>query len=166
MNEKELSVALVLVVLCGEAAIASPFLTSIRISQPFSEVGILGPSGKIAGYPANVTAGENFTLDLFVANHEGRVMYYRVYEKVGNRSSTVSQSAPMSAPTVAYFDVVLKDNQSLLTPVTIDLEIPAANARLVFELWAYSADLGSFEYEGAWAQIWLNVTAAATQDTR
>ena len=49
-----------------------------RNVEPFSELGILGPNQKIADYPTSVLTGQNFTLYLYVGNHEGHVMYYQV----------------------------------------------------------------------------------------
>ena len=128
-----------------------------RNAEPFSELGVLGPNQKIADYPSSVLAGQNFTLYLYVGNHEGRVMYYDVLVKLGDRSNAV-QNASLAVPPIASYGMVLRDNQTYLSPVTFSLGRNGTNVRLVFELWAFETNSSAFAYDLRSTWIYLNVT--------
>ena len=127
--------------------------------EPFSELAVLGPNQKIGDYPKSLKAGENFTLYLYVGNHEGNVQYYRVYAKLGDRSSTINENVSLNAPSIAQYETVLTSNQTWVKPITLHIDKPGTNYRLVFELWNYRPDDGAFTYHGRWNQLWLNVTS-------
>jgi len=56
------------------AVIAALVLVSsvFALVEPFSELGLLGPDGKIGDYPREVEAGAPFSLNVYVGNHEGK----------------------------------------------------------------------------------------------
>lgn len=157
IDEEITGVVLAIVVVIGGLAVV-PTLVAGRVAEPFSELGLLGPNQKIGGYPKSLLTGEKFTLYLYVGNHEGRVAYYRVYAKLGDRASTVNENVSLDAMPFAYYDVVLLDNQTWLQPISVQVDEPGVNRRLVFELWRYRGELGSFVYDGRWTQLWINVT--------
>jgi len=129
-----------------------------RNVEPFSELGILGPTQKIANYPTSVLTGQNFTLYLYVGNHESHVMYYQVLAKLGSKSSVINENISLSAPPVATYRMILRDNQTYLQPITLSINHNGTNVRLVFELWVYQTSTTSFVYDHRWNQIFLNVT--------
>ena len=135
-----------------------PVLSMNRIVEPFSELGILGPNGKLGDYPREVNVGEKFNLFIYVGNSEGRVEYYRVYAKLGSKAQNVSDSTPFDAPVLASYDLVLMNNQNQTTPVAMSIPQPGINLRLVFELHMFDVDSGQFVYHNRWTQLWLNVT--------
>ncbi|MEM2167651.1 MAG: DUF1616 domain-containing protein [Candidatus Bathyarchaeia archaeon] len=156
----------VLAVLAAIAVIAIVFAVSQalyagRVVEPFSELGLLGSSGKIGDYPRNVAMGLPFQLNIYVGNHEGKVMYYRVLVKVGDKSSIVNASTPLSTEPIMDVRVVLEHNSSRIIPINITLYEPMINARLVFEMWIYDEVAGVFKYHGRWNQLWINVTENA-----
>lgn len=130
-----------------------------HLSQPYSEIGILGPTGKFGGYGVNgtMTVGTSYPLELYVADHAGHSMLYEVYEKVGSQSSVISQTTPLSSPAVAVYWFALPDNGAVTQPINASVSAPGQNVRLVWELWYYSAS-GSWAYAGSWAQIYVNAT--------
>ncbi|MBS7605944.1 MAG: DUF1616 domain-containing protein [Candidatus Bathyarchaeia archaeon] len=157
----------VLAVLAAIAIIAAIFAASQtlyagRVIEPFSELGLLGPYGKIGDYPRNVVAGSPFQLNIYVGNHEGRAIYYRILMKIGNESSVINASTPLSAEPIMDVRVVLGHNSSKIIPISVTLYEPAVNARLVFEMWVYDEDSGIFKYHGRWNQLWINVTGPDT----
>ena len=135
----------------------SGYYLANRNVEPFSELGILGPNQKIADYPTTLMTGQNFTLYLYVGNHEGHVMYYRVLVKQGDRSNANGNSS-LSAPPMASYGMVLRDNQPYLDPVTFSLGHNGTNVRLVFELWAFETNSSSFVYDLRSTWIYVNVT--------
>jgi uncharacterized membrane protein len=128
--------------------------------ETFSELGILGPSQKIADYPTNVVVGQQFTLYVYVGNHEGEAGYYQVLVKEGNQATIISNSTSANLPPVLAHSLVLGDNSSTIFPVILSMYTAGLNQRLIFELWMFNSTPTSFTYTGLWAQIWLNVTAS------
>ena len=153
-----MAVVLAILVAVGGSS-ASQTLFAGRVVEPFSELGVLGPEGKIGGYPREAAVGENFTLYLYVGNYEGRAAYYAVLVKLGGVNISVSDVEPMDAPVVARFEVVLPHGGNWTRPVTLSVGEPGLNRRLVFELWVYDTGVKGFKYHSRWCQLWLNVTA-------
>jgi len=157
IDERVTAALVALIVVVGAFSVSQAFLAG-RVVEPFSELGVLGPNQKIGDYPNSMLVGENFTLYLYVGNHEGRSMYYRVYVKLSDRSSLVNENTSLDAPHIAYHDVILQNNQTWLKPVTLHIDKPGTNLRLVFELWTYTPDQEAFTYHNRWLQLWVNVT--------
>jgi len=160
VDEQVMAVLLAVLVVVGAFAGSQTFFPD-RIVEPFSELGILGPEAKIGDYPRELIVREPFTLYLYVGNHEGRVMYYAVLVKLGNRTTSISNEEPMDVPVFARYGVVLLDGKNWTRPVTLSVEEPGVNYKLVFELWAYNEGVRDFVYHGRWCQLWLNVTKPA-----
>lgn len=161
-NDEVLAVIAAIIIVSGVFT-AVQVLNAGRVVEPFSELGLLGPGGKIADYPRAVEAGQPFRLNVYVGNHEGRVMYYKVLVKVGDRNSTINATTPLAAEPIMELRAILAHNTSELLPVDIKLNSPGVDVRLVFEMWAYNETLGGFAYHGRWNQLWLNVTGEAGQ---
>ena len=54
--------------------------------ESFTEFYIVGPSGKAAGYPTNLTLGERGTVILGVVNHEYQDVSYRIVSGLENNT--------------------------------------------------------------------------------
>ena len=126
--------------------------------QPFSELGVLGPGQKIGGYPSTLATGQQFTLYVYVGNHEGAPSYYQVLIKEGNQSTAVSNSTSANLPPVMTNSLVLADNSSTTFPLTLSMSTAGLNQRLIFELWMFNSTTTRVAYTGLWAQLWINVT--------
>ncbi|MEM3186306.1 MAG: DUF1616 domain-containing protein [Conexivisphaerales archaeon] len=129
--------------------------------EPFPELGILGPNQKIGDYPASLLEGQNFTLYLYVGNHEGKVMFFNVLVKLGNSSSIINNSTYLHTNPIASYQIVLLNNQTWLNPITLSINETGMNMKLVFELWDYNTTIQAFQYTGIWNQLYINVTGAA-----
>lgn len=82
---KTLSVGLVAgVVVSG--ALLSNFVAIPRVGERFTEFYVLGPGGKVEGYPTNLTLGENGTVILGVVNHEYEEVNYSIVVKLDNET--------------------------------------------------------------------------------
>jgi uncharacterized membrane protein len=127
-------------------------------SQPFSEVGILGPKGEFNDYPTQMTVGVNYSLNLYVVNNQGQSMMYAVYEELGNLSSIINQSTPLAASPVATYWFALPNGGNYTLPIIVKLSSAGQNVRLVWELWGYSESTATWTYTGAWAQLFVNAT--------
>jgi uncharacterized membrane protein len=157
IDDQVVGAVLAVILAVGVFSVSQPLLAG-RVSEAFSELAVLGPGQKIGDYPRSLLVGEAFTLYLYVGNHEGRSAYYRVYVKLGDRSGVVDENTSLAVEPMAFYDVVLEDNQTWLRPVTLSIGREGVDLRLVFELWMYRPELGSFTYDGRWLQLWLNVT--------
>ncbi|MDE1854264.1 MAG: DUF1616 domain-containing protein [Thaumarchaeota archaeon] len=158
MIDEQLQAATVGIIVLIAVFNVSGYYLANRNVEPFSELGILGPNQKIADYPTHALVGQNFTLYLYVGNHEGHVMYYQVLAKVGDRASVINENVSLAAPPVATYSTILRDNQTYLNQITLSLNHNGTNVRLVFELWVYRTNTTSFAYDHRFVQLWLNVT--------
>lgn len=161
IDDEVLAVVLAIIVVIGTFSI-SQSLFGERVVEPFSEIAVLGPKMKIGDYPKSVSVGEQFTLYAYISNHEGKVMYYSVLVKVGNKSTPINQTKPMDAPIIARFDRVLMNGENYTRMLTLSIDKEGVNQRLVFELWVYDDELGKLRYHGRWTQLWINVTKTST----
>ena len=157
MDKETASIALVLVTVLAVFAAIEPILPAN--SQPFSEIGVLGPSQTIGGYPTSAVAGNPFLLYGYIGNHEGVSSYYQFLVKVGNQTTQISNSTYAQAPVIFTYSHVLENNQTTTFPMTLTLSNPATSVRLIFELWSYNVTSSSYGYTGLWNQLFLNVTS-------
>jgi len=157
MDKETTSVALVLVTVLAVFAAVQPVLPAN--SEPFSEIGVLGPSQTIGGYPASVVAGSPFLLYGYIGDHEGVSSYYQFLVKVGNQTTRISNSTFAQAPVIFAYSRVLENNRSATFPMNLTLSSEGTNVRLIFELWSFDVTNSSYAYTGLWNQLWLNVTS-------
>ncbi|MDH5807395.1 MAG: DUF1616 domain-containing protein [Candidatus Methanomethylicaceae archaeon] len=153
LNDEVLAVIAAIIVVSGVFATIQ-ILNTGRVVEPFSELGLLGPEGKIANYPRVIEAGKPFRINVYIGNHEGHVMYYRILIKIGDKNSTI----PLTNEPIMEIRSILMHNTSEIIPIDIIVNNLGDNIRLVFEMWIYNETIGSFTYHGRWNQLWLNVT--------
>ena len=158
MMDDEIKIASIGLIVLMMGITVYPVLSAHRVVEPFSELGILGPNGKLGDYPSEVEVGEPVSLFLYVGNQEGSAQYYRVDVKLGGREQNVSDTAPLEGPIVASYSLALSGGANTTMPITLSLPEPGVNRRLVFELHRFDVEVGEFRYQ-LWAQLWLNVTA-------
>lgn len=157
MDKEVGTIVLVLITIVSVFVAIQPLLPSNN--QAFSELGILGGNQTIADYPTNLLTGQHFLLYGYVGNHEGTVYYYKMIIKLGNQNTLISNSTYASAPILATYSYVLNNNQSLTFPINMSLNTTGTNLKLIFELWSYNFTTSSFEYDGIWDQLYVNVTS-------
>lgn len=157
MDKETASIALVLITVLAVFAAIEPILPVN--SQAFSEIGVLGPSQTIGGYPTSVVAGSPIVLYGYIGNHEGVSSYYQFLVKVGNQTTQISNSTYAQAPVIFTYSHVLENNQSTTFPMTLTLSNQGTDVRLIFELWSYNVTSSTYGYTGLWNQLFLNVTS-------
>ena len=157
MDKEAAAIALVLVTVLAVFAAVQPILPTN--SEPFSELGVLGPNQTIGGYPGSVVAGNQFLLYGYVGDHEGVSSYYQFLVKLGNQTTQISNSTYAQAPVIFTYSQVLENNQTTTFPLNLTLSNPGSNVRLIFELWSYNVATSSYAYTGLWNQLFLNVTS-------
>ncbi len=157
MDRETAAIALAVVTILAVLAAVYPVLP--QNNEPFSELGVLGPNQKIGGYPTNATVGQQISLYGYVGNHEGVSSYYQFVVKLGNQSTTVSNSTAATAPVILTTYEVLANNQTATFPFTLVLRQSGTNEKVIFELWRYNTGTSSFGYTGLWDQLFVNVTS-------
>lgn len=157
MDKETGTLALAVITMLAVLVAVSPLLPASQ--EQFSELGVLGPSQEIGGYPTSVAAGQQIQLYTYVGNHEGVVGYYEVFVKVGNQSTAISNSTSAQARVLFNHFLVLSDNASTTFPVMVSIPSPGLEQRLIFELWLYNSTTSDFAYTGLFGQLWLNVTS-------
>ena len=161
IDEEVKAVILAIVIVAGVFAVAQLAMAG-RTVEPFSALGLLGPKKKIGDYPKNVLVNQSINLYLYVDNHEGHVSYYKIYAKIGNKTTTINENQSATAPILASYDVILPHGWNTTIPVSLSINKPMKNARLIFEMWIYDPEIRGFKYHGRWVQLWLNITAPPT----
>ncbi|MEM2739200.1 MAG: DUF1616 domain-containing protein, partial [Candidatus Bathyarchaeia archaeon] len=155
LDEEVLAVLAAILVVSAVFAVAYT-ISYGRVVEPFSELGILGSKGKIGDYPREVLVGQPFQLNVYVGNHEGRAMFYKILVKHVAGSNA---SPPIAVDPILEVRVILQHNSSRTTQIWITLYEPTARSRLVFEMWIFNESIGGFSYKGIWNQLWLNVSS-------
>ena len=161
IDEEVKAVILAIIIVVGVFSIAQ-LIASERVVEPFSAIGLLGPRMKIGDYPKNVLVNQTIKLYLFIDNHEGHLMYYVIYAKLGNKSTTINENVSANAPILDRYEVILPHGGNITIPVSLRIQKPCRNARLIFEMWTYDPVNKTLSYHGRWVQLWINVTAPAT----
>ena len=158
-QDERIQAALMITVLAYGILTAAPVILGDRIVEPFSELGLLGSELKLGDYPREIALGESVDLYLYLGNHEGDLTYYRVLVKQGDQSMNVSDTTPYGGPVLAQYEHVLVDEYNITMPISIMVDAPGVNQRLVFELYKYDQESTGFSYDGIWVQLWMNITA-------
>ncbi|MEM2743409.1 MAG: DUF1616 domain-containing protein, partial [Candidatus Methanomethylicaceae archaeon] len=126
LNDEVLAVIAAIIVVSGVFATIQILNTGL---EPFSELGLLGPEGKIANYPRVIEAGKPFRINVYIGNYEGHVMYYRILIKIGDKNSTI----PLTNEPIMEIRSILMHNTSEIIPIDIIVNNLGDNIRLVFE---------------------------------
>jgi uncharacterized membrane protein len=159
MNDNEFKIVALFIIGFMIVIAAYPILIETRGQvEPFSELGILGPGGKLGDYPREVNVGQSFNLYLYVGNYEGNAEYFKVVAKTGNTNSNLTDTTPLNAPILASWDFILSNDENSTIPIKLSLPTAGQNQRLVFELERFDITGQSFVYHQRWTQLWMNVT--------
>lgn len=84
-SDRVLSVGLMASVLVSGALI-SYFVYAPRTEEGFTEFYVLGPTGKVEGYPTNLTLGEEGRVILGIVNHEYEKVNYSIVIRFDNQT--------------------------------------------------------------------------------
>lgn len=113
--DQVLNVALVVSIVAAVVLLVYVIATP-QSGERFTEFYLLGPDGNASGYPTNLTAGENATVIIGVANHEHRQMNYTLEIWLVNQSRNMNASTENNTATV--YDMWYMDKQTILLNAT------------------------------------------------
>ena len=148
-----------LAVIAAIALVVAIFITAQGIvaeeAVRFSAIALLGPSGKLGGYPSSVPLGSQVNLYVYVYNDMGGPIWYVVRVYLVN-SSYIAQP-PLNLTPLLTFERILPNNQSWIFPLGFVVN-KTGSYRLVAELWMYSPINYTLMYTGRFVQLYFNVT--------
>jgi uncharacterized membrane protein len=147
----EEALALIAAVVVVAAALTVALALRPAASEPFSAIGLLGPEGKIGGYPSEVRAGERVKLHVYVHNHMGAPAWFIVYIKVANST----REPPLPERPALQMQRLLLHNETWIKPFWIALN-GTGKQRVVAELWIVYTN-GTVAYTGRYVQLWVSV---------
>lgn len=156
-NEEVLAVLLALVVvgsIFGAAQLIVP-----GGGERFAALGLLNGDCLIGPYPSRAVNNSYVDLCLYVYNHMGRPIYYRVIYRVGGTSDLPSNSTSSPAPQIGEWRGVLGDNENRtfkISAIVYSRSLPA-NATMIFELWIYDVNNNTWIYSGVWNHLYIEV---------
>ena len=137
-TDEKIQTTIIILLIAYGMLVATPILIGKQVVEPFSELGVLGPNMKLGDYPRNIETGEPIDLYLYLGNHEGRTSFYRVFVKLGDQSSNVSETEAYLGEVLYHYDQILLDKTNHTTPFSLILNDQGVNRRIVFELHQYS----------------------------
>jgi len=156
--DEEVLAVITAIIIVATIFTAAQIINSGRVTEPFSALGLLNKNAKIGDYPREVVAGTPFQLNVYIENHEGKTMYYKILVKLGNKTSIINETTPLNTQPILELRTILPHNTSIIIPVNITIYQPTTNLRLVFEMWIFNETTQTFTYYNRWNQLWLNIT--------
>ncbi|MCL5068111.1 MAG: DUF1616 domain-containing protein, partial [Thaumarchaeota archaeon] len=103
IKKTTLVIGVLVVLMSGLVVFAAAQGLSPSSSTHFSELSLLN-SQKLSGpFPSQVVAGQNFSLYVYVTNHEGVTERFQVIMLLGNGSTVVSSSTYARLPAVSTY---------------------------------------------------------------
>jgi len=157
LDEEVFAVLLAIVTVASVFAAAQ--LLRPEVTEPFTALGLLDSQCKIGNYPRRVVEGRPVDLCLYVYNHEGRPIYYKVVFRVGTNQTIPSNSTPSPEPPLAEWRGVLAhgENATFKVSVAVPAGFGGSRAALIFELWTFNTSAGTWSYTGRWTHLYVDV---------
>lgn len=122
MDLREYEVAFIVVTAIVALIVASPALSRILVfprTEFFTEMWLLGPNNTAEDYPFNLTSGQNYTVNLGLANSLGYAAYYVVEVKFRNETEPgPTNSTASSLPSLFNITAFVADQGSWQIPLT------------------------------------------------
>src|SRR3990170_68755 len=128
MRLQEYKVLLLVITAVVALLVASPALQRLFTfpqTEFFTELWLLGPEHKAAGFPYNVTSGHDYNVFLGVSNHLGRAAYYSVQVKFRNLTQSAPDSFNRTSSSLSplySLNVFVADKETWELPVTFGFD--------------------------------------------
>jgi uncharacterized membrane protein len=110
--------ALFILAVCGTVLI----IVFPRPGEPFTELYLLGPSGKASGYPTNLTIGQTANVTVGVVNHENANVNYTLVVTLTNK-------------TIRTESFSLANNQTFEKGISFQAASAGSGQKLTFDLY-------------------------------
>ncbi len=149
MNLQQYKALFIMITAVLALLVASPALQRVLVypqTEFFTEVWLLGPGHTGEDYPHNITASQNYSIYLGVANHLGSCGYYVVDVKFRNETQSAPDSlnrTPSSLPSLYSLPVFVADKELYEMPVNFAFDYSFENVnRVVYTNVTVPGELG------------------------
>jgi len=158
--DDEVFAVLMAIIIVGSVFAAAQLLRP-SVVEPFTAIGLLNEECRIGDYPSKVFRGENITLCIYLYNHIGYPLLMQVRYKIGTNTTLPTNTTPSPMPTMLIFNKMLNHGENntfrIEVPITVSEGFVGRRAALIFELWIYNLDQGTWVYSGRWNHLYVEV---------
>ncbi|MEZ0290292.1 MAG: DUF1616 domain-containing protein [Sulfolobales archaeon] len=132
-----------------------------RATESFMALGLLDEFCRIGSYPSKAYNDSTITLCIFVYNHMGRPVYYKVVYKIGSNTTIPTNTTPSPESVLAEWRGVLNMDSNTTFKIKIPVYAKRINSTiaLIFELWVWDTSSNSWKYSGVWNHLYVNVVS-------
>jgi uncharacterized membrane protein len=128
--------------------------------EMFTAIGLLDENCRIGDYPRYAYPNQTLRLCLYIYNHMGKPVYWRVVYKVGDNTTLPTTNTTSPRPAMAEWRGVLDHGLNATRRIEVVVGEPPVNATrvaLIFELYTYNTAEGRWEYTGRWVHLYINI---------
>ncbi len=128
--------------------------------EPFTAIGLLNEDCRIGDYPKYAYPNQTLNLCLYIYNHMGKPVYWKVVFKLGDNTSLPTVNTTSPKPAILEWRGVLDHGFNITRKVKVTIPSTPLNitrATLIFELYTYNTLEGKWEYTGRWVHLHINI---------
>ncbi len=159
LDDEVFAVLLAVVIVASTLGIAMVVRDQF-VAEPFTAIGLLNENCRIGDYPKYVYPNQTIRLCLYVYNHMGKPVYWKIAYKVGDNKTLPTTNTTSPSPIIAEWRGALNHGFNVTRLVNVSIpELPANTTRatLIFELYTYNTVEGRWEYTGRWVHLHVNI---------
>lgn len=142
-------------------SVVGAVLSIPRPGEPFTAIGLLGPSCRIGDYPREVPVNQSIDLCIYISNNLGQPALLQARIKISYSGSIPTNTSPLDAPVVLNITVFLPDSHNVTRRFSVTPLYTGQNIVVVGELWRRDLDTGVWVYTGQYVFIRVNVTTVS-----
>jgi uncharacterized membrane protein len=156
-DDKGYAVAIFLALIIISSLLVGYYVLFKPAPVGYNTIYLLDSQNKATNYPNLLISNVNstFTVPVTVENHMGTTTQYEVLVKITNNLSTF----PVNAQPIETYQMSLRDGQSWQKPVTVT-ENQVGSYSVVFELWEYKPDSGTYQFTYDYCVLNIQVVAS------
>jgi uncharacterized membrane protein len=159
LDEEVFAVLMAVVIIGSVLGIVN--IIHISSGESFTAIGLLNEDCKIGIYPKQALENTNITLCIYVYNHMGRPVYYKVVYKIGGEKDLPTNTSPSLMPEVMSWRGVLDNDENhtfkILIPIPSYEKSFDNKTALIFELWIYDTSSDKWVYTGERVHLYIQV---------
>jgi len=133
-----------------------PIIAATFPTSKYSELALLGPTGKVNVYQNQVKLGEKLPFSIYLANHEDKVELYR-FEVKTVQNTTLTSNPPYDTVPIFTDLVIVENNMNVTKTIDVSLSSPF-NGKIVVELYKFDSSTGTYLFSNRWVSAWLKTT--------
>ena len=159
LDEEVFSVIMAIIVISSILS-AGTIIREGFYRDSFSAIGLLNKDCLLGDYPDKALVNGTIELCIFIYNHEGKPILYKVLYKVGFNNTIPSNTTPSIEPIIREFYSILNHNSNTTFKVNIQVNPPRSikdgeTLALIFELWRLNPGNKQWEYTGRWVHLYI-----------